>query len=77
MSADLDVAEELADELLAEVVHGLSEVDWRMVATLAGSTAYDRQGIKRMAVRWRDNFAALPPLTRLAVLGAMVEGIGP
>jgi DNA adenine methylase len=41
--------------------------------TYAGSNFLDRQRIKRKAQRWADNFAALPPAERLAILNAMLN----
>jgi hypothetical protein len=75
VSVEREIAEDVAEELVADVAMGLCEVDWNVVATLAGRDAQDRQAIKRKAARWRDNFASLDPLVRLAVLGAMAEGV--
>ena len=47
-----------------------SSVQW---ATFAGSDFTDRQRIKRKAVRWAENYRALPSAERLAVLAAMLE----
>lgn len=42
-------------------------------ATYAGSNFTDRQRIKRKASRWAQNYRALPPAERLAVLAALLE----
>jgi DNA adenine methylase len=47
-----------------------SHVHW---ATFAGEDFTDRQRIKRKALRWAENYRALPPGERLAVLAALLE----
>jgi DNA adenine methylase len=47
-----------------------SSVHW---ATFAGSTFTERQRIKRKAQRWAENYRALAPAERIAVLAAMLE----
>ena len=42
-------------------------------STFAGSGFTDRQRIKRKAARWAENYRALPPGERLAVLSALLE----
>lgn len=42
-------------------------------ATYAGDGFAERQRIKRKAARWAENYKALPPGERLAVLAAMLE----
>jgi hypothetical protein len=41
-------------------------------ATFAGTDYIDRQRIKRKAERWANNYSALPPAERLAILSAML-----
>jgi DNA adenine methylase len=48
-------------------------VDSAYWATFAGSTFTERQRIKRKAQRWAENYRALAPAERLAVLAAMLE----
>lgn len=47
-----------------------SAVHW---ASYAGSNFTDRQRVKRKATRWAENYRALPPGERLAVLAALLE----
>lgn len=48
-------------------------VQWH---TFAGRDFIDRQRIKRKAARWAENFRALPPGERLAILAALLEETG-
>ncbi|QOL13278.1 DNA adenine methylase [Dickeya dianthicola] len=40
-------------------------------ATFAGENYIDRQRIKRKAARWADNYRAMPPAERLAIMSAL------
>ena len=42
-------------------------------ASYAGPNFTDRQRIKRKAARWAENYRALPPGERLAVMAALLE----